>query len=142
LYNNNNNINTQTFKHSDTHTYTQTHTHAQTHVHTTKHTFTHPHMHTYIHINTHTQAHIHIKIHTYTRTHVHTHTPIYTHTSHIRTCKQSMKFFTSSFTSGGLHEKHVVANFNLGNLLSICFQTHGNQEKPLSGWPFAGRSKY
>ena len=37
------------------------------------------------------------------------------------TCKQNMKLFTTKFKSGGLHEKHVVATWNVGNHLSICF---------------------
>jgi hypothetical protein len=42
-----------------------------------------------------------------------------------------MKLITNKFTfrSGGLHEKHVVATWNLGNHLSIRLQTQGNQEK-------------
>jgi len=36
------------------------------------------------------------------------------------TCKQNMKLFTTRFKLGGLHEKHVVATWNLGNHLSIC----------------------
>ena len=36
------------------------------------------------------------------------------------TCIQNMKLFTNKFKSGGLHEKHVVATWNLGNHLSIC----------------------
>ena len=36
------------------------------------------------------------------------------------TCVQNMKLFTTKFKSGGLHEKHVVATWNLGNHLSIC----------------------
>jgi hypothetical protein len=36
-----------------------------------------------------------------------------------------------NFTSGGLHEKHVVATWNLGKHLSICLKTQGNQEKPV-----------
>jgi len=36
------------------------------------------------------------------------------------TCKQNMKLVTNKFTSGGLHEKHVVATWNVGNRLSIC----------------------
>ena len=36
------------------------------------------------------------------------------------TCKQNMKLVTTRFKSGGLHEKHVVATWNLGNHLSIC----------------------
>ena len=37
------------------------------------------------------------------------------------TCKQNMKLVTTKFESGGPHEKHVVATWNLGNHLSICF---------------------
>ena len=58
------------------------------------------------------------------------------------TCKQNMKFVTTKFKSGGLHEKHVVATWNLGNHLSICFSAQGNQEKPVSRWPVAGPSEY
>ena len=36
------------------------------------------------------------------------------------TCIQNMKLVTAK-KSGGLHEKHVVAIWNLGNHLSICF---------------------
>ena len=36
------------------------------------------------------------------------------------TCKQNMKLITTEFKSGGLHEKHVVATWNVGNRLSIC----------------------
>ena len=36
------------------------------------------------------------------------------------TCKQNMKLVTAKFKSGGLHEKHVVATWNVGNYLSIC----------------------
>ena len=36
------------------------------------------------------------------------------------TCIQNMKFVTTKFKSGGLHEKHVVATWNFGNHLSIC----------------------
>jgi len=32
------------------------------------------------------------------------------------TCKQNMKLVTTEFKSGGLHEKHVVATWNVGNL--------------------------
>ena len=35
--------------------------------------------------------------------------------------KKTMKLVTIKFKSGGLHEKHVVATWNLGNHLSICF---------------------
>jgi len=37
------------------------------------------------------------------------------------TCIQDMNLFTTKFKSGRLHEKHVVATWNLGNHLSICF---------------------
>ena len=47
------------------------------------------------------------------------------------TCIQNMKLVTNKFKSGGLHEKHVVATWNLGNHLRICLQTQGNQEKPV-----------
>jgi len=36
------------------------------------------------------------------------------------TCKQNVKLVTTKFKSGGLHEKHVVATWNLGNHLSVC----------------------
>jgi len=36
------------------------------------------------------------------------------------TFKQNMKLVTTRFKLGGLHEKHVVATWNLGNHLSIC----------------------
>ena len=36
------------------------------------------------------------------------------------TCIQNMKSVTTKFKSGGLHEKHVVATWNVGNRLSIC----------------------
>jgi len=36
------------------------------------------------------------------------------------TCIQNMKLVTIRFKSGGLHEKHVVATWNLGNQISIC----------------------
>ena len=32
-----------------------------------------------------------------------------------------MKLFTNKCKSGGLHEKHVVATWSVGNRLSICF---------------------
>ena len=35
-------------------------------------------------------------------------------------CKLNMKLVTTRFKLGGLHEKHVVATWNVGNLLSIC----------------------
>ena len=37
------------------------------------------------------------------------------------TRKQNMKLVTTKFKSRGLHEKHVVATWNVGNHLSICF---------------------
>jgi len=37
------------------------------------------------------------------------------------TCIQNMKLVTTKFKSRGLHEKHVVATWNLGKHLSICF---------------------
>ena len=33
---------------------------------------------------------------------------------------QNTKLVTNKFKSGGLHEKHVVATWNLGTHLSIC----------------------
>ena len=36
------------------------------------------------------------------------------------TFKQNMKSVTTKFKSGGLHEKHVVATWNVGNRLSVC----------------------
>ena len=36
------------------------------------------------------------------------------------TCKQNMKLVITKFKSGGLHEKHVLATWNLGNHLSVC----------------------
>ena len=54
------------------------------------------------------------------------------------TCIQIMKLITNNFKSGGLHEKHVVATWNVGNRRSICLETQGNQEKPVSRWPVAG----
>jgi len=36
------------------------------------------------------------------------------------TCIQNMKLVTNTYKSGVLHEKHVVATWNLGNHLSIC----------------------
>ena len=35
------------------------------------------------------------------------------------TCKQNIKSVTTEFKSGGLHEKHVVATWNVGNRLSV-----------------------
>ena len=36
------------------------------------------------------------------------------------TCIQNMKSVTTKFKSGGLHEKHVVATWNVWNGLSVC----------------------
>jgi len=39
------------------------------------------------------------------------------------TCIQNMKLVTNKFKWGGLHEKHVVATWNIGNhlsSLSVC----------------------
>jgi len=36
------------------------------------------------------------------------------------TRKQNMKLVTTKFKSGGLHEKHVVATWNVGNRLIVC----------------------
>ena len=55
--------------------------------------------------------------------------------------RTNMKMGNTKFKTGGLHEKHVVATWNLGNHLSICFYTQENQEKPVSRWPVAGPSK-
>jgi len=49
---------------------------------------------------------------------------------------------TRKFKSGGLHERHVVATWKLGNHLSIRLYTQGNQEKPVLGWPVAEPSRY
>jgi len=46
------------------------------------------------------------------------------------TCTQILKKkkkVTRKFKSGGLHERHVVATWKLGNHLSIRLQTQGNQ---------------
>ena len=40
-----------------------------------------------------------------------------------------MKLFTTKFKSGGLQQKHVVATWNLGNHLSICFIDTGKPRK-------------
>ena len=58
------------------------------------------------------------------------------------TCIQNMKLVITKFKSGGLQEKHVVATWNLGNRLSICLETQGNQEKPVSRWSVAGPYEY
>ena len=43
---------------------------------------------------------------------------------------------------GGLHEKHVVATWNLANHLSIRLKTQGNQVKPVLRWLVSGPSNY
>jgi len=63
---------------------------------------------------------------------------VFTRCSGYFTCVQNMKLVTKKFKSGGLHEKHVVATWDLGNHLSIRFEAQGNQEKPVSMWPVAG----
>jgi hypothetical protein len=37
------------------------------------------------------------------------------------TCIQNTKLITTKFKLGGLHEKHVLATWKVGNQLSICF---------------------
>jgi len=37
------------------------------------------------------------------------------------TCIQNMELVTTKFMSGRLYVKHVVATWNLGNHLSVCF---------------------
>jgi hypothetical protein len=54
----------------------------------------------------------------------------------------NMKLFTNIFKPRGLHEKHVVATWNVGNRLSICLYTQGNKEVPLSRWPVAGPTEH
>lgn len=41
-------------------------------------------------------------------------------------------FNSEEFQPGGLHEKHTVAAWNLGNHLNICLKT-GKPRKPLTG---------
>jgi len=52
-----------------------------------------------------------------------------------------MKLVINKFKSGGLHEKHVVATWNVGNNI-ICLLTQGNEEKPVSRWPVVEPSEY
>jgi len=52
------------------------------------------------------------------------------------------KKVTREFKLAGLHERHVVATWKLGNHLSIRLYTQGKQEKPVSRWPVAGPSGY
>ena len=46
------------------------------------------------------------------------------------TCIQNMKLVTTKFKSGRLHEKHVVATWNLGNHLSIDFMPWETKKNP------------
>jgi hypothetical protein len=41
------------------------------------------------------------------------------------------------FKSGGLHEKHAVATWNVGTI-SVLIKDRGKPRKPVSRWPFAG----
>ena len=56
------------------------------------------------------------------------------------TCKQNMKFVTTKFRSGRLHEKHVVATWNLGNHLSIYHYLLHNNPEELSSQTLRGGS--
>ena len=47
------------------------------------------------------------------------------------TCKQNMKLVTTRFKYGGLHEKHVVATWNVGNHLAAFAYRHRETEKNL-----------
>ena len=47
------------------------------------------------------------------------------------TCIQNMKSVTTEFKSGGLHEKHVVAAWNLGNHLRVFAYRHTETKKNL-----------
>jgi len=42
-----------------------------------------------------------------------------------------MKLATNKFKSGGVHEKHVVATWNVGNRLSAFVYRHRENEKNL-----------
>ena len=46
------------------------------------------------------------------------------------TCIQNMNSVTTKFKSGGLHEKHVVATWNLGTISAFAFR-HGETKKKL-----------
>ena len=52
------------------------------------------------------------------------------------TCIQNMKLVITKFKSGGLHEKHVVATWNVGKRLSAFAYRHRETEKNLcrGGW--------
>ena len=43
-----------------------------------------------------------------------------------------MELATNKFKSGGLHEEHVLATWNLGHYLNIFLYTQGKEEKPVS----------
>ena len=45
------------------------------------------------------------------------------------TCKQNMKSVTTRFKSGGLHEKLVVATWNVGNRLAAFDYRHRETKK-------------
>ena len=47
------------------------------------------------------------------------------------TCKQNMKLVTTRFKSGGLHEKHVVATWNVGGTISAFAYRHRETKKNL-----------
>jgi len=49
------------------------------------------------------------------------------------TCKQNMKLVTTKFKSGGLHEKHVVATWNLGNHLNLIFEDISKSAEKIRG---------
>jgi len=47
------------------------------------------------------------------------------------TCIQNMKLVTNKFKSGGLHKKHVVATWNVGNRLAAFAYRHRETKKNL-----------
>jgi len=51
--------------------------------------------------------------------------------NNLRTYIQNMKLVTAKFKSGGLHEKHVVATWNVGNHLSASAYRHRETKKIL-----------
>jgi len=53
-----------------------------------------------------------------------------------------MEYESKKFKSGGLYEKHAVANWSLESHLSTRLWTQGNQEKLVPRWPVAGPSGY
>ena len=42
--------------------------------------------------------------------------------ANMKMVRTNMKMVNTKFNTGGLHEKHVVATWNLGNHLSICLK--------------------